>query len=65
MKLYLNDLGLLCAAGNSKSEVLANLLAGDRSGLIRTDQFSSGRPVFVGQINAELPKIGDDNRDNR
>lgn len=55
MKLYLNDLGLLCAAGNSRSEVLRRLLAGDRSGLIATDAF--GPTAIVGQCAAELPEI--------
>jgi len=57
MKLYLNDLGLLCAAGSSKAEVLTRLLAGDRSGLIKTDEFSPGNNVFLGQITSELPEI--------
>jgi 3-oxoacyl-[acyl-carrier-protein] synthase-1 len=60
MKLYLNDVGILCAAGSGKREVLRNLLAGDRSGLVFTDQFSPGRPFAVGRINADLPQIGDD-----
>jgi 3-oxoacyl-[acyl-carrier-protein] synthase-1 len=55
MKLYLNDLGLLCAAGNSRQEVMARLLAGDRSGLVATDEF--GIPAIVGRCNAELPEI--------
>jgi 3-oxoacyl-[acyl-carrier-protein] synthase-1 len=55
MKLYLNDLGLLCAAGNSKSEVINRLLTGDRSGLIQTDVF--GPTTIVGQIVGELPEI--------
>ncbi|MBL1264387.1 beta-ketoacyl-[acyl-carrier-protein] synthase family protein [Candidatus Methylomicrobium oryzae] len=59
MKLYLNDVGMLCAAGNGKREVLAGLLAGNRSGLIFTDRFSPGRPFAVGRIDAELPEIGD------
>ena len=55
MKLYLNDLGLLCAAGNSKSEVINRLLTGDRSGLMATDAF--GPSTIVGQIAGELPEI--------
>jgi 3-oxoacyl-[acyl-carrier-protein] synthase-1 len=57
MKLYLNDLGLLCAVGSSKAEVLNRLLAGDRSGLIATDEFSLGRKVILGQITCQLPDI--------
>lgn len=55
MNLCLNDLGLLCAAGNSRSEVIKRLLAGDRSGLIATDAF--GPETIVGQISGELPEI--------
>ncbi len=57
MKLYLNDVGLLCALGSSKAEILKRLLAGDRSGLIETDEFSPGRNVFLGQVASELPEI--------
>jgi 3-oxoacyl-[acyl-carrier-protein] synthase-1 len=55
MKLYLNDLGLLCAAGQSRHEVMANILAGDRNGLIECDDF--GINTVVGQCHAELPTI--------
>jgi 3-oxoacyl-[acyl-carrier-protein] synthase-1 len=55
MNLYLNDLGLLCAVGNSRSEVLARLLAGDRSGLMASDEF--GVHTIVGQVSSELPEI--------
>jgi len=55
MTLYLNDVGLLCAAGNSKAEVLTRLLAGDRSGLVASDEFGSMQ--WVGQVAAELPEI--------
>ncbi|MEI6706817.1 MAG: beta-ketoacyl-ACP synthase [Methylococcales bacterium] len=55
MKLYLNDVGLLCAAGNSRSDILKRLLQGDRSGLIATSEF--GFPAIVGQVTAELPEI--------
>jgi 3-oxoacyl-[acyl-carrier-protein] synthase-1 len=57
MKLYLNDLGILSAAGNSRHEIFHRLLAGDRSGLTRTDEFSPGRPFFVGAVQADLPEI--------
>jgi 3-oxoacyl-[acyl-carrier-protein] synthase-1 len=55
MNLYLNDLGVLCALGNSKAEVLQRLLAGDRSGLVASDEF--GMRCFVGAVDAELPEI--------
>ena len=57
MKLYLNDLGLLCAIGSSRAEVLKRLLAGDRTGLIATDNFSLGHNMILGQITSQLPGI--------
>lgn len=57
MTLYLNDLGLLCAVGNSKAEVLKRLLAGDRSGLSASDEF--GTRCMVGAVAADLPEIAE------
>jgi len=57
MKLYLNDLGILSAAGNTGADLLSRVLAGDRSGLIRTDEFSPAQPFYVGAVQAELPEI--------
>ena len=57
MQLYLNDLGILSAAGNTGGEMLPRLLAGDRSGLIRTDEYSPAQPFYVGAIRGELPEI--------
>jgi 3-oxoacyl-[acyl-carrier-protein] synthase-1 len=70
MKLYLNDLGILSAAGNDGREILYRLLAGDRSGLVRTDEYSPGQPFYLGAVQAELPEIGEkysvyDCRNNR
>ncbi len=57
MTLYLNDLGLLCALGNSKAEVLKRLLAGDRSGLVASDEF--GTRCMVGAVSSDLPEIAE------
>lgn len=57
MKLFLNDVGLLCAAGNDNDAILARLQAGDRSGLIETDAFTPGHRYPVGAVQAELPDI--------
>ncbi len=53
MNLYLNDLGLLCALGNSKAEVLKRLLAGDRSGLELSYEFG----MIVGAVVGDLPEV--------
>jgi 3-oxoacyl-[acyl-carrier-protein] synthase-1 len=55
MRLYLNDLGLVCAAGSSRQQILANLLAGDRSGLTVTEEF--GLKTVAGYCHATLPEI--------
>jgi 3-oxoacyl-[acyl-carrier-protein] synthase-1 len=70
MKLYLNDLGTLSAAGNNGGEMLNRLQTGDRSGLVRTDEYSPGQPFYVGAVQTELPEIGEkysvyDCRNNR
>ncbi len=57
MKLFLNDLGMLCAAGNDRNEVMTKLLAGDRSGLVKTEAFSPGREYYVGAVPGDLPEI--------
>ncbi|WP_340122257.1 beta-ketoacyl-ACP synthase [Methylobacter svalbardensis] len=55
MTLYLNDVGLLCALGNSKAEILKRLLAGERSGLTVSDEF--GTRCIVGAVSSDLPQI--------
>lgn len=55
MNLYLNDLGLVCAIGHSKPEILTRLLAGDRSGL--TESATYGPKTIVGQCDFDLPEL--------
>ncbi|MEQ1527893.1 MAG: beta-ketoacyl-[acyl-carrier-protein] synthase family protein [Methylococcales bacterium] len=55
MTLFLNDVGLLCAVGNNKAEVLRRLLSGDRSGMSATAEF--GPTCVVGAVQAELPEL--------
>lgn len=55
MKLYLNDVGVLCASGNNKNEILNRLLKGDYSGLIQNNRF--GKNCYFGEVNGELPEI--------
>jgi len=56
MKFYLNDLGMLSAAGNYPAEILKHLQAGDRSGLKLSEKYGP-HPVYVGEVNADLPTI--------
>ena len=56
MKLYLNDLGLLCALGNSQAgNSLRGCWRGDRSGLKASDEF--GPTAIVGACEGMLPEI--------
>jgi 3-oxoacyl-[acyl-carrier-protein] synthase-1 len=58
--LYLNTLGIVNSLGASCDEVLKNLLAGSLRGIVRTDEFSPGRPVYVGRVDSPLPIISDE-----
>jgi len=57
MTLFLNDLGILCALGGTKQTILTGLLAGDRKGLAQSDEFSPGRPVWLGRVTSPLPAV--------
>ena len=57
MPIYLNDLGIVCALGRGKTEVATRLLAGDISGMIRTDDYSPGRILTLGVVSSALPPI--------
>lgn len=59
MKLFLNDLEMLCAAGNNREDIFTSLLAGDRSGLLLNNVYRSQKAVYVGEVKADLPTIGD------
>jgi 3-oxoacyl-[acyl-carrier-protein] synthase I len=68
--LYLNDMGVVGPLGAGKGEVLANLLAGDGSGMAPFDGLLSGRKTVVGRARAELgdvpPQLAElDCRNNR
>ncbi len=56
MTFFLNDLGMLSANGSHPQEILQRLLAADRSALQLNDCYGP-RPVFVGEVQAELPEI--------
>ena len=54
---YLHELGIVCALGAGRDQVLRAMLAGDQSGMIRTDAFSPDAPCFVGRVDAPLPTL--------
>lgn len=57
MTFFLNDLGILCASGTGKQNVLQAVLSGNRAGLQASDEFMPGRELFLGRINHTLPDI--------
>ncbi|NJA05411.1 beta-ketoacyl-[acyl-carrier-protein] synthase family protein [Methylococcaceae bacterium WWC4] len=59
MRFYFNDAALLCALGHQRSEILGALQRGDRSGLVASDEFTPGRPLYLGRVGAELPELPD------
>lgn len=69
MTAYLNDLGLVCALGNSRSAVAGKLFAGDSSGMQNESGWVAGLSLPVGAIHGELPpippKMGAHSRNNR
>lgn len=58
MTLFLNDFGCLSPVGGGHDEIIRRVLAGDRSGLRRTDAYSPGQPCYVGVVETDLPEIG-------
>ena len=57
MPLFLNDFGVLSCAGHSNTELLNRIMAGDRSGFVKTEALSFAKSVYVGEIQADLPQI--------
>lgn len=55
--VFLNDLGVVCPLGSGAQAVLANLLAGDRSGLVMDEQLRPGRPCPVGRVRDALVNV--------
>lgn len=56
--IYLNEMSLVSPLGNRHDEVLRNLLAGSRDGLVEEAGWLDERAVFVGRVCAELPQPG-------
>lgn len=58
--VFLNELGLVCALGQGKRSVSDALFDGTSpSGLSVTDDFSPGRCLHVGRVDARLPSLQD------
>lgn len=56
MTIFLNQLGLVCSLGHGQRAVRETLFRADApQGMTRTEAFSPGRPLYVGEVNAALP----------
>lgn len=56
--IYLQDLGLVCALGHGAHRVRQALFdASGPGGLTRTDRYSPGRVLSVGEVHAKLPSL--------
>lgn len=56
--IYLNQLGIICAAGDSRQEVRRRVFESAQSGIAATGRHSSGRMLPLGCVDAPLPAIG-------
>ena len=54
MSLYLSDMGVVCALGATKADVLRGLLACDQSGMVPYGPLLTGRHTMVGRVRREL-----------
>lgn len=50
-------LGLVCALGRGKAEIVKGLFAGDTSGLVLEEGWLPGRPARVGRVRGELAPL--------
>lgn len=56
--IYLNELGIICSMGANKDQVAENLFsAAMPETLTLSDQYSTGRPCFIGSVNTELTDL--------
>jgi 3-oxoacyl-[acyl-carrier-protein] synthase I len=53
---FLNELGVVCALGNSCEDIANRLFAGE-GGVETTERFSPGRALPAGQVSADLPLL--------
>ena len=59
--IYLNAMGVSCALGCGASEVRASLFdAAQPAGVMVTDRWTPGRPLWLGALRHEPPPLGDD-----
>jgi 3-oxoacyl-[acyl-carrier-protein] synthase-1 len=55
-KIYLNDLGILCALGSAREEVEVNMLRGYQGGMMESSDYSQD-PLVLGVVQDQLPQM--------
>jgi len=55
--VYLNQLGIICAVGNSRDAVRRRVFDSAESGVALTDSYSPGRLLPLGAVNDALPTV--------
>ena len=56
--IFLNELGIICSMGADKSQVAEHLFSETLpETLTVSEQYSAGRPIFIGSVNVELPDL--------
>jgi 3-oxoacyl-[acyl-carrier-protein] synthase-1 len=54
---FLNQLGIICAAGSSREELRRRVLDAADSGVVATELYSPGRSLPLGKVDAALPSV--------
>ncbi len=57
MKFALSDLGIVCALGCEKNQVLKNVLSSSVEGMVKSDTIIKEHQTFLGQVSCSLPSI--------
>jgi 3-oxoacyl-[acyl-carrier-protein] synthase-1 len=57
VKVYLHNLGLVCAIGDDKDAIARTLFDGDAGSLTGSDDFTPGRELTLGRVRRALPGL--------
>jgi 3-oxoacyl-[acyl-carrier-protein] synthase-1 len=57
VSVFINGIGINSALGSGLKETAANLFSGISPGMLKTDKYSSNKPVFIGAVDNNLPSV--------
>ena len=57
MTIYINNYSIVSPLGYGVSETQKNLFSGVSPGMTTTEKYSSGRPLYLGLVNNQLPDL--------